>query len=278
MVSTLILSIGQSYKNQYLLKLLLKPDFGLYKNLGSDTLGNNPHAMKPSTTHDPDTSCLYETMSGEHREDLLTAIGKDISELEQMNTWKIVKKNSLPRGANLLPSTWDFKINRYPDGRMRKHKARFCVKGDCQIQNLGYVESYASFVSRLTILIVMNIADQRGCTTQQVDLSNDFIQAILKVEVYVEMPAMFSEKKTNSEETVVIKLSKYIYILVQAPCTWYQHLQKGLKGLKFYPPNLENAMYYKLEMIVITYVGDCLFFGPDMKDIQKAIKKLEENE
>ena len=30
-------------------------------------------------------------------------------------------------------------------------------------------------------------------------------------------------------------------------------------------------------MIMITYEDDCLFFGPDIKEIQKFIKELENN-
>ena len=36
-------------------------------------------------------------------------------------------------------------------------------------------------------------------------------------------------------------------------------------------------MYYRRGMIVITLVYECLFFGPDTKDIQKVINELEEN-
>ena len=53
-VSDLMLSSNQSYDNQYLLNFLLTYDFGLYENLGADTLRNHPHAMKASMTHDPD--------------------------------------------------------------------------------------------------------------------------------------------------------------------------------------------------------------------------------
>ena len=90
-----------------------------------DTLGNHPHVMKAPMAHEPDTPCLHESMSGEHRDYFLSAMGKDIAELEQLNTWKVVKKTSIPRGANLLPSTWAFRIKRYPDVSMRKHKAIF---------------------------------------------------------------------------------------------------------------------------------------------------------
>ena len=36
-------------------------------------------------------------------------------------------------------------------------------------------------------------------------------------------------------------------------------------------------MYYELGMLVISYVDDCVLFGPASKEIQKVIKELEEN-
>ena len=71
--------IGQSYDNLYLLNLLLTRDFGFYDNLVPYTLGNHPHAMKASMTHNPDTPCLHESISGEHRDDFLTAMGEEIA-------------------------------------------------------------------------------------------------------------------------------------------------------------------------------------------------------
>ena len=63
MLSGLMLYSGQSYDNWYLLKILLTPDFGLYENIGTDTLGNHPDAMKVPMAHDPDTPWLHEIMS-----------------------------------------------------------------------------------------------------------------------------------------------------------------------------------------------------------------------
>ena len=66
MVSALILSSYQSYDNQYLINLLLTPDFGFFVKLSAYVLGNHPHAMKLSITHYPYTPQLHEAMSGEH--------------------------------------------------------------------------------------------------------------------------------------------------------------------------------------------------------------------
>ena len=74
---------------------------------------------------------------------------------------------------------------------MRNHKARFCVRGYHQIKNLDYFESYDPVASWSTIPMVMNIAAQRGWSTQKVDFSNSFVQATLEEEVYVKMSTMF---------------------------------------------------------------------------------------
>jgi hypothetical protein len=275
MVSALFLTSGQAYDNRYLLNLLLDRDFGLYDNLLANTLLCHPHAMKASTTPDPDSPRLHEAMSGEHREEFLAAMSKEIEELESHGTWTVIKKSSLPRGANLLPSTWAFKIKRYPDGRMRKHKARFCCRGDKQIAGVDFFESYAPVVAWSTVRMVMNIAIQQGWASRQVDFSNAFVQATLEEEVYLEMPAMFADETLLGDEATVLKLNKSLYGLVQAPRSWYQHLQKGLDDLDFKPSPLDPAMYYGRGMILITYVDDTLFFGPDIKAIEKVISDLE---
>jgi hypothetical protein len=111
MVSALILTSGQAYDNRYQLNLLLDRDFGLYENLGADTLMCHPQAMTASTSHDPDPPRLHEAMDGEYCEDFLVAMGKETEELESHGTWSVLKKTSLPSEAsNLLPSTWAFKI------------------------------------------------------------------------------------------------------------------------------------------------------------------------
>jgi hypothetical protein len=69
MLSALMLTSGHTYDNHYLLNLLLDHGFGLYDNLGADTLMcYPPHAMKASTTADPDPPCLHKAMSREYRE------------------------------------------------------------------------------------------------------------------------------------------------------------------------------------------------------------------
>jgi hypothetical protein len=73
---------------------------------------------------------------------------KEVKELEAQNTWNIVSR---PAKANVLPGTWAFKRKRYPDGHIRKYKARFCVCGDKQLPGIDYFDTYAPVVSWSTI-------------------------------------------------------------------------------------------------------------------------------
>ena len=266
---------GRAYDNRYLLNLLLDQDFGLYDNLGPSSLLMSPSALSGSTA-DPDTPRLHEAMRSEHREEFLHAMGKEIADLEKHGTWTVIRKSSMPTEANLLPSTWALKVKRYPDGRLRKHKARFCCRGDKQIKNVDYFESYAPVASWTTVRMVMNMAIQRGWATRQVDFSNAFVQADLEEEVYLELPEMFRDENNHGgSDGVVLKLHKSLYGLVQAPRSWYFHLQAGLKKLDFKVSASDPGMYYGRGMLILTYVDDTLFFGPDLAMIEKTISDLE---
>ena len=51
---------------------------------------------------------------------------KEIQSLEEKDSWEVVKRSSV-KSKNILSSTWALKRKRYPDGWIRKYKARFCV-------------------------------------------------------------------------------------------------------------------------------------------------------
>ena len=113
----------------------------------------------------------------------------------------------------LVPSTWVFKIKRLPDGTLKKHKARFCVRGDLQVEGVDYFESYAPVVSWTTVRMMMCLAAQRGWASRQVDFSNAYVQADLEEDIYIEMPAYFTDS-TDPGKHLVLKLDKSLYGLV----------------------------------------------------------------
>ena len=54
-------------------------------------------------------------------------------------TWDMIKRSDVPIGKRVLPSTPMMKRKKHPNGRVRKYKARFCVRGDLQIEGSDYL-------------------------------------------------------------------------------------------------------------------------------------------
>ena len=65
----------------------------------------------------PDILALTESMTWTYRYEFMKAMTQDIKELEQHGTWAIVSRKSVT-GTHILPNTWDFKVKRFPDGRL----------------------------------------------------------------------------------------------------------------------------------------------------------------
>ena len=78
---------------------------------------------------------------------------------------------------NVLPSTWAFKCKRYPDGSIRKLKARFCARGDKQIEGVDYFDTFAPVVNWTTIRLMLILSIILGLSTHQVDYTAAFVHA-----------------------------------------------------------------------------------------------------
>ena len=183
--------------------------------------------------NNPDLPTWEECMSGEHQMEAEQAIHDKIFELSEHNTWNVVPRSSVPEGARVLPSTWAFCIKRYPDGRFQKFKARFCVRGNQQVEGVNYDKKYSPVVAWSTVQMMMSIAATQDLQTRQVDFSNAFVQAALDRDVYVALPRGFGANETGSPKTHVLKLNKSLYGLVQAPMYWNNHLVDKLEENRF---------------------------------------------
>ena len=90
-----------------------------------------------------DNPTWKEDMNGPFAEEYWEACKIDIATLEGMVAWEVVKRTV---DMNVIPSTWAFKCKRFPDGLIKKFKARFCAKGDRQIEGADFFETYAPVV------------------------------------------------------------------------------------------------------------------------------------
>mgnify|MGYP003551355284 FL=1 len=94
-------------------------------------------------------------MNGPDADGYYRAMSDEMEQMELKDPWEVVPLASVPEGANILDSTWAFKRKRYPDGRVRKLKARFCVRGDQQIRGVDFFDTYAPVVGWSTVRLLL---------------------------------------------------------------------------------------------------------------------------
>ena len=63
-----------------------------------------------------------------------------------MNADTKIDIKDVKKGCKIISSVWAFRRKRYPDGSVRKLKARICARGFEQIEGVDYFESYTPIV------------------------------------------------------------------------------------------------------------------------------------
>ena len=151
-------------------------------------------------------------------------------------------------GKNVLPSTWAFKIKRYPDGRVKKFKARFCARGDQQQEGIDYFETWAPVVQWSTVRIVMTLAVKLNLISVQCDITAAFIHGRVPVTetIYVHQPRGFHGG--NGDE--VLSLKRTLYGLKQSPRYFFSYIserliKQGLNPSKFDPCLFNERVTYR---------------------------------
>jgi Reverse transcriptase (RNA-dependent DNA polymerase) len=101
---------------------------------------------------DEDMPNWAQAMNGPNREGFWDACQTEFDTLKGMDTWDVVNRESW---MNVLPSTWAFKIKRFPNGLVKKLKARFCARGDKQIEGVDFFDTFAPVVSWTTVRLML---------------------------------------------------------------------------------------------------------------------------
>ncbi len=116
---------------------------------------------------------------------------------------------------NLLPYTWAFKIERYPDGSVEKFKARFFAQGDCQKEGINFFETWAPVVHSRIIRVIMVLAAKLKLYSVQCDITAAFVHGQVPEdgEIYVHQPRGIYQEGNDH----VLKLKRTLYGLKQAP-------------------------------------------------------------
>ena len=154
-----------------------------------------------------------------------------------MNAWEVV---DIEEWMNILDSTWAFKVKRNPAGEIKKLKARFCARGDQQLEGIDFFETYAPVINWHTVRIMLVLSILFELQTMQVDYTAAFIHAPIdrppnydqmskeeqrKVGVYVRMPRGYTKPGK------VLKLNRSLYGLKQSPRNYFLYMKDKLEAM-----------------------------------------------
>eukprot|EP00957_Ditylum_brightwellii_P035727 2708545-Ditylum_brightwellii.AAC.1 len=76
----------------------------------------------------------------------------------------------------------------------------------------------------------------------------------------------------------VLKLTKSVYGLAQAPLHWFNKLSAGLNEAGLKPSDLDPCLFIGKHVTCIVYVDDCLMFARDEQHIDDIINKMIDND
>ena len=104
--------------------------------------------MEGGINGDPD---YREKMSGPMAPEWQKAMDDEISALEKMKTFAVVKR---PPGAHVIDSRWVLTEKRVPANTPQLLKGRVVAKGFSQVPGVEYDETYAPTASKSTLRLL----------------------------------------------------------------------------------------------------------------------------
>ncbi len=196
----------------------------------------------------------------------------EIATLENIDAWSVVDcYDSDGAPHHVIPSTWAFKCNWYPDGRIKKFKAHFCARGDKQLEETDFFETYAPVVHWTTIWLMFILEILLGLKSKQGNVLCAFLHGELEPgeNVYVKMPLGFSQHSKDGTRKV-IKLKKTLYGLHQSPQAFWKYITEMLEACGLEQSKFEPCLFVGTKVICVVYVDDIIFWSKDTEDINSS--------
>ena len=141
------------------------------------------------------------------------------------STWRLVRRDSVPKGSKILRTKWVYDDKKGQWGEIIRFKARLTAMGNFQREGVDYFETYASVMRTKTMRVLLQLLN--ACAEHKMehwDIKAAFINAKLEEDIWIYQPDGHQQKGL---EDMICKLDKALYGLKQAGRAW----QKLLKSI-----------------------------------------------
>jgi transposase InsO family protein len=219
-----------------------------------------------------------EAMASPDKAKWQAALDKEMRSCTEQQVWTLVRRDELPRGANVLPCKEVFKVKLDEFGGVVEHKARFTPKGFRQKRGVDFFETYARTGQYKTLRVALSLAAKWDHELAQFDVPTAFLNADVDEDIYMELPEGYEQAG------MVCKLQKSLYGLKQAPRNWDRLVHAFITGdMGFRATVSDPSLYFKRSrsgrlMMIYRFVDDMQggFHRDDAAEFRQSVKLLQD--
>ncbi len=206
------------------------------------------------------------------------ALDKEMRSCDEQQVWRLVRRDQLPRGANVLPCKEVFKLKVDEHGTVVEHKARVTPKGFRQMKGVDYFETFARTGQYKSLRVALSLVAKWDHELAQFDVPTAFLNADVDEDIYMELPEGYEQPG------MVCKLQKALYGLKQAPRNWDKLVHTFLTSdMAFKATVSDPSLYSKRSrsgrlMMIYRFVDDMQgsFHADDAAEFAQSVKLLQD--
>ena len=194
----------------------------------------------------PPPSTFHEAMQGPDADKWMEAMLLELKQQADKGTDRLVPRDSLPKGTQVLNCGWRLTYKLDWQGRILKYKARDYAKG-CAQKPGTYGDTFAACARIASYKLLLALCAAKGWPFMILDVTLAFLNALLKNPVYLRQAYGFETRGPNGEELVRETLvSKYG--LKQSGNLWIEDKDASLVVEQWTPTVADGQVFtYKYE-------------------------------
>lgn len=258
----------------------LGPNYVAFEVLASPIVETEIENKNPllalAASADPDTMYYHEAMKEPDKQEFIKAMVREVEGQQANGNWTIVKADTVPEGATVLPSIWAMKRKRRNATReVYKWKSRLNLDGSKQQKGVNFWETYAPVASWAAIRLILTMVIIKGWKTRQIDYVLAYTQADAEwSDMYMKIPKGFQVQDAEQDE-YLLKIEKNLYGGKQAGRVWNKHLVSRLQSIGFKQSKVDECVFFRGKTVYVLYTDDSILAGPDEKEIDKIIQDMK---